>query len=153
MTYQKGFTLIEMLVVIAIIGILSGIFGWNLLRSIRSAELREATTNFASDLRRARSQAQRGSADMVVALPSGTAEVTQYTVSGKTIPVANRVKMICKSGCSATEKSLTYQAPFGELDRPQGYVFEFISPMSDLNRTQVKVVGVTGKVIIAGGGS
>ena len=147
--HRMGFTLIELLVVIAIIGILSGIFGWNLLRSIRSAELREATTNFASDLRRARSQAQRGSADMVIQwTPNGAGNMTTYSVAGQSRTLANSVKMTCSS-CGT---KLTYTAPYGEIDAT-GNVFVLTSPMSAVSPMQVRVVGVTGKVIIADSGS
>ena len=50
----RGFTLIEVLVIIAILGIIMGIFGLNLLRSLRQSQLREAASQLAGDLRRSR---------------------------------------------------------------------------------------------------
>ena len=148
---RAGFTLLEILVVLAIIAIIAGIFATSLIRNIRAAELREAATNVASDLRRARSLAQRGSVDQVISW--GPGEVKSYLVSGKETHLLNNVRVSCHSGCGSAVSSLTYQAPFGELSRPQGYVFRFTSPMNGITPVDVKVVGVTGKVIVTSGGS
>ena len=61
---SRGFTLLELLVVIAILMLLAGLLGFSLLRSIRGAELRDAATLVATDLRRAKAVAQRGSRDV-----------------------------------------------------------------------------------------
>ena len=152
--HRDAFTLIEMLVVLAIIGILAGIFGWSLLSSIRKAELREAANQVASDFRRARSQAQRGSADVVVdwTLDAG-GKISSYSVAGQSRPVVNRVSMSCTTGCgsgSSTINKVTYTAPYGELGAT-GNVFTLRSPMTSLPSIEVRIVGVTGKVIVAGG--
>ena len=60
-TRQGGMTLLEILLVITIIGIMLALFGLSYVRSIRSAELREAAAQVATDFRRARSQVQRSS--------------------------------------------------------------------------------------------
>lgn len=148
---RSAFTLLEILVVLAIITLIAGIFGIGLIRSIRAAELREATTSVAADLRRVRSLAQRGSTDQVVSWEPG--EVTSYNLAGKDIPLANNVRVSCISGCDSLVNSLTYTAPYGELSRPQGYVFRFYSPMANITPIDVKVVGLTGKVIVTSGGS
>lgn len=149
---RQGFTLLEVLVVLAIIGILMGILGWSSIRSIRTAELREAATQVATDFRRARSQAQRGSADVVLVLPGsdGGTSYTAHTVN-KTLP--NNVKVICKTTCgSGTTTNITYQAPYGELGAA-GSVFTVKSPMSGINDLEIRIVGVTGKVILTKAGS
>ena len=145
-------TLIELLVVIAIIGILMGLFGWNLVRSIRAAELREAATQVAVDLRQARSQAQRGSKDIVVVLPGSTGGTTyKFDADVKTIP--NNVQLICKSNCgTGTTTNITYQAPYGELGAI-GSIYTVRSPMNGIGDYEIRIVGVTGKVILAKAGS
>lgn len=146
-----GFTLLEFLVVLAIIALIAGIFGTSLIRNIRAAELREATASVASDLRRARSLAQRGSVDQVISWGAG--EVTTYLVNDRETPLLNNVRVSCISGCEDSVNSLTYTAPYGEVNRPQGYIFRFTSPMGNITPIDVKVVGITGKVIVTSGGS
>ncbi len=151
---RNGFTLLEILVVLAIIGILMGIFSINLIRNIRTAELREAAAQIATDLRRARSQAQRGNADVVLVLP-GTAGNTTYKVDTVTKTLPNNVKVFCKTTCgSGTTTNVTYQAPYGELGAgATGSVYTIRSPMSGINDLEIRIVGVTGKVLLTGAGS
>lgn len=147
---RKGFTLIELLVVLAIIGILASLFGSSLVRSIRTAEVRDATTQFAAELRRARSLAQRGSTDRVVVWQSG--KVGQYTIDGVTRSLANNVRLECIANCGTTllPNTLTYSAPYGELTNPPGTVFRLSSAVNGVNSFQVRVAGLTGKVIVSG---
>jgi prepilin-type N-terminal cleavage/methylation domain-containing protein len=151
---RQGFTLLELLVVLSIIAILMGVFSSNLMRSIRTAELREAATQVATDLRRARSQAQRGSRDIVLVLP-GSAGGTGYKVDTVQKVFPNGVKVLCKTTCgSGTTTNVTYQAPYGELGAgATGSVYTVRSPVSGISDLEIRIVGVTGKVILAKAGS
>lgn len=146
MSRRQGFTLLELLVVIAIIGILISIFSVNLIRSIRTAELREAATQVATDLRRARSQAQRGSTAVQLSLP-GTTASTSYTFTSQPRTLPNGVSLVCKTNCSASAVTVTYSAPYGELGAT-GRVFTVRSPVSTITPYEIRIVGVTGKVIL-----
>ena len=118
----------------------------SLIRSIRTAELREAATQVATDLRRARSQAQRGSTSVQLSLP-GTTSDTSYTFAGQSRTLANGVSISCKTGCSITPVSITYTAPYGELGAT-GSVFTISSPVNTISPYEIRIVGVTGKVIL-----
>ncbi len=145
---HAGFTLLELLMAIAVIGILAGIFGMSLIRSIRTAELREAANQVAIDFQRARSQAQRNSKDVVILVPRGTAGST-YTVGSQTVTLANRVTLLCKTNCGSSGATVatTYQSPYGELGAT-GSVFIVQSPVSGIPALEIRIVGVTGKVIL-----
>ena len=145
----SGLTLIEILVVIAIIGILAAIFGSSLIRSIRTAELREAANQVASDFQRARSLSQRGSANVTVTTPRGTASGS-YSVAGQARTLPNNVKLMCKTNCGAgAAAATTYLAPYGELT-DAGSVFTIQSPVGGIAALEIRIVGVTGKVILTG---
>lgn len=151
---RQAFTLLELLIALTIIGVLAGIFGVSFIRSIRTAELRDAANQVVTDLRRARSQAQRGSTDVVLVLP-GTSGGTTYKVDtvNKTLP--SNVKVICKTNCgSGATTNITYQAPYGELGGgATGSVYTVRSPINGINDLEIRIVGVTGKVILTRAGS
>lgn len=151
MNVRQGFTLLEILVVLAIIGILLGIFGLNLIRSIRTAELREAATQVATDFRRARAQAQRGSVGMTVSVlrtGGNTYTVTSLTGGTKSRAVPNNVTLKCKTNCgTGLNTAVSYQAPYGELGAT-GSVFTLQSPVIGIQDLEIRIVGVTGKVIL-----
>ena len=64
----QGFTLLEVLIVIVIIGIATAVLVAFSSDSYRKTQLRDGTTQLVADLNRARGQAQRSSTDSVVTL-------------------------------------------------------------------------------------
>lgn len=150
---SQGFTLLELLIIMAIIAVIAGVFGLGITRSIRSAELREAATQVATDFRRARSQAQRQSKDFILILPNATGGTTyRVDTENKTLP--NGIRLSCTTSCSSTSVNVTYQAPYGELGSgATGNVFTLTSPTSGITPYEIRIVGVTGKVILTRAGS
>ena len=159
---SDGMTLLEILVVIAVIGILLGLIGMSFVRSIRTAELREAATQVVTDLRRARATSQRESQNMTLQFPtSSNTNKTSYTVTRGTGTAAIRsldkgVTIACRpaptgGGCGTGNTiSVVYQAPYGELGAV-GSVLELRSPLTGVMPLEVRIVGVTGKVILTQG--
>lgn len=146
MRRHQGFTLLQTLVVIAIIGVVAGMFSINLLRNIRAAELSDAAAQVVTDLRRARSQAQRSSTGVQVNLP-GTAGGSSYTVAGQNRTVPNRITIACQRNCSSSPVTVTYNAPYGELGTT-GSVFVVRSSANGVTPYEIRIVGVTGKIIL-----
>lgn len=143
-----GFTLLELLIVIAIIGIIAAIFYVNLSRAMRAAELRQAATQVATDLRRARSSAQRGGKSVDISLPlPGTTD--QYQIGTQVYTTPYNVKLLCRTGC--TPDTFAYTAPYSELSTVAGRAITLQSPASNVDPLELRIVGVTGKIILTGG--
>lgn len=149
---RRGFTLVELLVVLTVTGILAAAFAMTSLRGSRVQQLQEGAGQLVADLERARSLAQRNSQNNTVALtatstasPSGGYSVT---LSGTTqaYTLANGVRAAPYLG--TTPNTVTFTAPYGELGNTTGVVWEVSSPLIS-DRLYVKLVGVTGKVILS----
>ena len=154
---RQGFTLLELLVVMAIVGTLIGVIGYFSYRWTQTTRLREAAYQVITDLRRARSQAQLTSAGSIVALcassgpcASATTPVAGYvtnwggTGSGtRTLPYGVKIKN------DVGDNSVAYTAPYAELTSPTGTVWTLTSPVTGIAPIYIKVVGVTGKVSLS----
>lgn len=144
MKRSDGFTLIEILVVIGIIGILLDIFGTNLINSIRRANLQEAQTVVATEFTRARSIAQRSSSDQPITWTANT-----LNIGSKSVPVPNGAQIVNAAPASA----YTYTAPHGEFlaptGQPEGLMLELVDATGRYH-TAVIALGVTGKVVRRG---
>ncbi|PNY80776.1 pilus assembly FimT family protein [Deinococcus koreensis] len=142
-----GFTLLELLLVIAILGIVAGIFSWFLLRSLRQTELRDAGAQLVADLRRARSDAQKSG--QVTTLQLDPLK-TGYTVRvGAGTPAARELPHRVMVETETGPPQVLYQPPFGTLD-DSGVVWRLRSLSYTDLQLYVKVVGITGKVMLSG---
>ena len=140
---KTGFTLIELLVVIAIVGIIAVAIGIPSLRSFRASQMGEAAGVVFTEFNRARSAAQRTSANQTITWTATSITVTPGTGAGRTTPIPNGVKIV-----PAPAAGLVYTAPYGELSTPaadgQGFRMELAT--STLH-TSVDAAGVLGKPI------
>lgn len=138
---KKGFTLLELLIALAVVGILATLGFSSFLGAQRRAQLSEATAQFASDLQRARSEAQRHNRNASLALNDDSSYI--LTLDGnatiRTLPHGAQVEVV--SGAD----TVTYNAPYGEVDAPDRR-FAISSARIDEVR-YVRIIGVTGKVI------
>ena len=142
-----GFTLLELLLVIAILGIVFGIFSWFLLRNLRQTELREAAAQLIADLRRSRSSAQlSGQVSRLELSPLKTSySVRVGSGAPKTVDLPHRVTVEAEVG----GLQVVNQPPFGTLD-DTGLVWKVQSPSYSDMHLYVKVVGITGRVMLSG---
>ncbi|MGY2894472.1 pilus assembly FimT family protein [Deinococcus sp. UYEF24] len=154
----RGFTLIELLVVMVIIGIVATILIGFFVTSYRKTQLREGAVQILTDLRQARSQAQRVSQGSLVSLDSTatmTAPKKNYTTvwgSGSPQTTTNRtltdpVRVAPYTGGTINSaNNISYTAPYGEV-LANGIVWEVSSTVIP-DKLYVKAVGVTGKVVL-----
>ena len=145
---QKGFTLLELLLVCAIIGIM-GAVGFNLFsRASNIAQVNEASAQLSADFQRARSSAQRSNNDAKLAF-SITTGATSYTLTvdgqalTRTLPAGVQVAV---SPTSA--KTITYKAPFGEVipTSTTAVTYTLTSQRDSALVRYLRIVGLTGKV-------
>ena len=149
---SPGFTIIELLVVMVIVGAVTGALFVNLNRNRNRAQLREAALQVVTDLNRARAKAQQTSSGSVVQLASQTG-ATGYTTqwagasSATSRTLVNGVIAETVSPATAAGRTISYAAPYAEIDGV-GNVWKFTGKGS-IDPLYVKVVGVTGKVILS----
>lgn len=143
---RAGFTLLELLLVIAILGIIFGIFSWFLLRNLRQTELREAAAQLIADLRRSRSNAQQSGRVSTLELSPLKTAYSLKVGSGapRTVGLPHRVTVEAQVGGSR----VVNQPPFGTLD-DTGLVWKLQSPSYSDMRLYVKVIGITGRVMLS----
>jgi prepilin-type N-terminal cleavage/methylation domain-containing protein len=154
---EQAFTLLELLIVMAIVAILVGIAAAALNRTIRNNQVAEGAQAFAASLQSARNSSQRDSLGATLAwVGSGVGQsFSSYTVTRGTQPrtqglpsgiVAKCVLLGTLTGCATN--SLGYSAPYAEVTA--GAIFQvFHSTDSGARPLFVKVGGVTGKVIVS----
>lgn len=144
MTRTQGFTLLELLIVCAIIGILGAVTATTFVSATRRARVGEASAQLAADLQRARSSAQRFNQNSSLRIASASA--TSYTLTiGTQTPVTRTLPPNTRVSVKSAPLTLTYTAPFGETDISSPILT--VSTEGAKSR-DVRVLGVTGKVYL-----
>ncbi|WP_457629878.1 pilus assembly FimT family protein [Oceanithermus sp.] len=141
----RGFTLIEILIVLVIMGIVAGVGYASLRGMMERSRLEAAATQVANDLIRARSYAQTKN----VAASWKKLSDTSYQLSlGANLKQYSLPRGIKFSGL-ADGSEVTYTAPYGEVSVNGSAVgaLKIVLANEKGSTTEVRVVGVTGKVI------
>jgi prepilin-type N-terminal cleavage/methylation domain-containing protein len=142
---RSGFTLLEGLVVLAVLGILLAIATPSYLRWQANTVTNEAALQFARDIERTRTEAKRLNTPMRIELASDNSYRRINVASGATtsISLPPGVRLV---GLGAS-MGATFSPPYGTTDAPlRSFAVSWRNDAS-IERT-VRVVGVTGKVIV-----
>lgn len=143
MRTKEGFTLLELLIVLAVVGVLAALGLSSFVNAQRNAQLSEAAAQFATDLQRARSTAQRYNQDASLVLVLDDPSSYILTLDGP--PTTRRLPHGAQVQLVRGNSNITYSAPYGEVDAADRS-FAVSSPRTDKVRA-VRIIGVTGKVI------
>ncbi|PYE54437.1 pilus assembly FimT family protein [Deinococcus yavapaiensis] len=149
---SAGFTLLEALVVCAILGVVLGVGFFVATRAVRQGAVREAAFLVASDLRAARFEAVRSSLVQVFSWPSEARETVGYTMASgnrslsRVLPSGTR--LVCVT-CPVGRVIVTYTPPYAELAAAIGVVLR-VEGVPGTRPLLVKIVGITGKVMVTG---
>ena len=147
MSQRPGFSIVEILVVLAVMGLLMGIAWVNLHNLRERTVVRQGATSYAVVLKQARTLAQRYSSDVTVALTPAGFSLTQMR-SGQTVvqnyTLPTGVEALAAESGGAT--TVVYQPPYGEV-APTGVSISFRSKRNNSIAVVVGAVGLTGKVV------
>jgi prepilin-type N-terminal cleavage/methylation domain-containing protein len=152
----QGFTLLEIIVVVAVLGVLFAIGGFYSVRYRDISSLREAQLQLAKDFERARSYSKRYSYDYKITIDLSSNKYDIAPKGGATgypeihsKPVNNvKFTSLLLNGSSSTA-DVVYSAPLGRLDSKNVSIqIGFISGSSI--KTKIDLIGVTGLVITRG---
>ena len=137
-----GFSLLEILVVLVILGILAGV-GYASLRSMTKRQrLREAVFQVARDLERTRGFAQTKNNDATWTATSSNS----YTLDLNGSVLSYNLPAGVIFAPAVVGEAITYTAPYGELTAPPANKI-ILSYSEGALSMEIHVVGVTGKVI------
>lgn len=143
---QRGFSLLELLLVIAIIGVVSA-FGLSSFRAeSERARINQAAAQVVADLQRARSASQRYNQDASFSINATTTDKYELVIGGvtskRTLPTGAQLS-------AANAFTLKYSAPFGEVRDAIPSTITVKLAGRDTKPRYIKVLGVTGKVILS----
>lgn len=134
----KGFSLVESLIVLAVIGTLLAVMMPNYQNWRERTRLKEATTQFASDLDKQRSETKRLNTQHQMSLAS---DGKSYTLTGVTKLVPEGIT-ITGSGVP-----VIFNPPYGTVTLPLNSFTVSLDYKQAISMT-VRVIGIVGKVIL-----
>jgi type II secretory pathway pseudopilin PulG len=152
---QQGFTLIEILVILALIFIIGGIGFNQWLGASKRGAVRSAAVQIVADLERVRSSARRY--NRAATFTRGT-NSKQYTLNinniSSSIDMPEGTETTVQNGTlSGTDLVVSYTAPNAELDSTSlsnpPEIKVGLANQPSVPPIYIKVIGVTGKVVLS----
>ncbi len=140
--FTAGFSIIEILVVLAILGILFTIAGFRYQRWQQQEQFREAQRVIVSSLNRARSEARRTSIDQAISWNSGKVTTIKVSDRDTILPYGASLEIIDPTSLVG----FSYLAPFGRKSVSETITMLLESAKGDL--AKVYVYGSSGKTAV-----
>jgi prepilin-type N-terminal cleavage/methylation domain-containing protein len=154
----QGFTILELLVVILVIGILTALAFGSVNAGKASRELREGQTNFAQGLERARTLVKRYNYNYLLTIATdkksfvlsarnaaGAAVTNSAPDISGTLPAS--VTLELPVGASANLSKPLFRAPFSQIQTGGAPICFLLQSTTSSLKAAVDLVGVTGKVV------
>jgi prepilin-type N-terminal cleavage/methylation domain-containing protein len=149
----QGITLIEILIVIAIVGILAGLAVSNITQSRDINLIRTAQTQMAKDFEKARSLARRYSYSYKIKLDiaGNKYDIAPVSTTATTYPEvhASLPFGVEYDGTPTKGTEITYSAPLGRMDSSNLTILLRLKNNTAI-KTKLDVIGVTGMVVSRG---
>lgn len=134
---KKGFSVVELMVVLAVLGILLAVGSVNLVAYQRRLSVKQAMTQLATDLNKARMDARRLNKTIEFVASAGG---SSYEVG----PVGGRFAKSLPDGVSFNQgMSVSFAPPYGLVSAPNAA----LEISGNSHSGQVSLVGILGKVV------
>ncbi len=142
--YSKGFTLLELLAVLVVVGILLGLVMGSMVPQLRRSALAEAQTDLSVQLEKARSAAWRSGKSQTLSWTETSFTATSSNGSAATVVITNGARIVTPQPANAP----VYLAPFADFQTVGGGGLRLeLVDSSGSYHTTVDAAGVTGKVM------
>lgn len=150
---KSGYSLLEVLIVLAIIGGLAGIGVMNYVGWRNNSVVRDAATQIAQDIERVRSDAKRLNTTRQLFAASGNSyqirDGNNTVLSTRSLPAGAQIAQVAQDTSAQASISLAFTAPYGTQSTAASWYDIVVRSVSNASTTRtVRVIGPLGKVII-----